>query len=163
ACACGMLSKESMATAPLMVVLYDLAFGSGTVSQTIRRRRWLYAGLSLTWIITIVILLSNPRGRSAGLTSDVSPWLYLLNQPRLIVRYLWLSVWPSSLVLDYGLPRSIGVPEALPYGLAVCGLLAASLLMWRVSRPIGFLGAWFFITLAPASSVIPVMSEVGAE
>jgi len=27
----------------------------------------------------------------------------------------------------------------------------------------GFLGAWFFLTLAPASSVVPVATEVGAE
>jgi Flp pilus assembly protein TadD len=28
---------------------------------------------------------------------------------------------------------------------------------------LGFLGAWFFITLAPASSVMPIATEVGAE
>jgi tetratricopeptide (TPR) repeat protein len=33
-----------------------------------------------------------------------------------------------------------------------------------VVRPMaGFLGAWFFITLAPASSVLPIVTEVGAE
>jgi tetratricopeptide (TPR) repeat protein len=30
-------------------------------------------------------------------------------------------------------------------------------------RVLGFLGAWFFITLAPTSSIIPIATEVGAE
>jgi protein O-mannosyl-transferase len=35
--------------------------------------------------------------------------------------------------------------------------------LWWRSRPLAFLGSWFFITLAPSSSVIPVFTEVGAE
>jgi len=29
--------------------------------------------------------------------------------------------------------------------------------------PVGFLGAWFFLTLAPTSSIMPISTEVGAE
>ena len=29
--------------------------------------------------------------------------------------------------------------------------------------PLGFPGAWFFLTLAPTSSILPIATEVGAE
>jgi hypothetical protein len=51
------------------------------------------------------------------------------------------------------------LPQAL--GIAVLGALTVVALV-RVP-PLGFLGAWFFIALAPASSVIPIATEVGAE
>jgi Flp pilus assembly protein TadD len=66
-------------------------------------------------------------------------------------------------VLDYGIPRALVLSDVLP-GLALIGALIAVTLvaLWR--RPaLGFLGAWFFITLAPASSFVPVATEVGAE
>jgi Flp pilus assembly protein TadD len=41
-------------------------------------------------------------------------------------------------------------------------ILATLYALWR--RPmVGFWGAWFFITLSPASSVVPIPTEVGAE
>ena len=43
ACAAGMACKESMATAPLMVVLYDRVFLFDSFAHAIRARRRLYA------------------------------------------------------------------------------------------------------------------------
>src|SRR6185436_20092673 len=34
---------------------------------------------------------------------------------------------------------------------------------WRWDRRLAFLGTWFFVTLAPASSIVPILTEVGAE
>jgi protein O-mannosyl-transferase len=81
----------------------------------------------------------------------------------MIATYLWLSVWPGPLVLDYGLPRAVAIRDVIPAALVVVPLLAASgvaLVRWP---RIGFLAAAFFLTLAPTSSVIPIVSEVGAE
>ena len=30
-------------------------------------------------------------------------------------RYLWLMVWPSALILDYGLPRALSVRDVLAW------------------------------------------------
>ena len=43
---------------------------------------------------------------------------------------------------------------------ALLGLTAAA---WRRRRTLAFLGTWFFVTLAPSSSVVPIATEVGAE
>src|SRR5579864_2565733 len=46
ACLAGMGCKESMATAPILVVLYDRAFVFDTWAAAFRKRRWLYLSLA---------------------------------------------------------------------------------------------------------------------
>jgi tetratricopeptide (TPR) repeat protein len=158
-----MATKESMATAPVMVLLYDVVFGAGSVRRALRQRPALYAGLALTWIIVGAIVLSGPRSRSAGLSSGVTPWNYLLNQPPVILNYLRLAVWPHPLVLDYGMPRSVAIAEVVPAAIAVIVLLAGTVALWRRHRPVAYLCTWFFVTLAPTSTVVPIATEVAAE
>jgi Flp pilus assembly protein TadD len=162
ACACGMASKESMMVAPIVVVLYDWAFEFESFGAAIRARALFYGGLATTWVIAAALLLTLPRS-TAGLSTTVGSWMYLLNQVEMIGRYLRLSVWPSDLVLDYGLPRSLSLRDVAPSALVIVALLLATLVALLRSRAIGFLAASFFLTLAPTSSVIPISSEVGAE
>ena len=163
ACALGMACKESMVTAPVMVMLYDRVFVFDSVKKALRARWPLYAGLAATWIVLAAVNWSGSRIHSAGFSTGISPWTYLLNQSVMIVRYLRLAIWPRSLVLAYGAPQPMTVGDALPYALVVIGLLAlTALALWR--RPmLGFLGAWIFITLAPTSTIVPIATEVGAE
>ncbi len=162
ACACGMASKESMVTAPVIVILYDRVFEFDSFGEAIRARKYLYAGLAATWIELAAFLWGQPRS-TAGLSTAISPWTYLLNQIQMIGRYLWLSLWPRDLILDYGLPRALAIRDVLGPAFVVIPLLiaaAVALVRWPA---IGFLAATFFLTLAPTSSVIPIASEVGAE
>jgi tetratricopeptide (TPR) repeat protein len=50
-----------------------------------------------------------------------------------------------------------------PYAIAVVALLTATIVALVRKPPLGFLGAWFFLTLAPTSSILPISTEVGAE
>ena len=163
ASAAGMACKESMVTAPVMVLLYDAVFHAGSIRGALRQRRWFYAGLAGTWIVLGFLIASGPRWRSAGFQSGISPWTYLLNQPAMILTYLRLAVWPDPLVLDYGITHPIALRDALGPSLAVVALLVVSTLAWRKSRPLGYALTWFWITLAPTSSVMPIATEVGAE
>jgi hypothetical protein len=162
-CALGMGSKESMVTAPLMVVLYDRVFVFGSIAQAVRSRARLYAGLAATWLLLAGVLWSGPRIHSAGFSTAVSPWTYLLNQAAMVTHYLWLAVWPRALVANYGWPRPLTLGDVWPQALFLVALLAATIAALRRSPPIGFLGAWFFMTLAPTSSIMPIATEVGAE
>src|SRR5580704_13655353 len=162
ACACGTASKESMVTAPAIVLLYDRAFEFDSIGEAIRARKNLYAGLAATWLELGALEWGQPRS-TVGTSTTVSGWIYLLNQVQMIARYLRLSVWPGPLVLDYGLPRAVAIRDVIPAALVVMPLLIASgVAVVRWPR-IGFLAATFFLTLAPTSSVIPITSEVGAE
>ena len=163
-CALGMACKETMVVAPIVVLLYDRTFAFGSFRVAFRQRGRYYAALCATWLVLIVLLWSSPRGDSAGFAgASVSPWTYLLNQSVMIVRYLRLAVWPRGLVLDYGEPAPVTFAEAAPTFVAVAVLLAVTIVALARKPAIGFLGAWFFLTLAPTSSIMPISTEVGAE
>jgi Flp pilus assembly protein TadD len=67
-------------------------------------------------------------------------------------------------VLDYGRTHPIAFITALPYAVPVVGLLGVVAAAWiRGRRDLAYLGAWFFLTLAPSSSIVPIATEVGAE
>ncbi|HEX3728548.1 MAG TPA: hypothetical protein VHV47_02000, partial [Opitutaceae bacterium] len=50
ACLCGMACKETMVTAPLLVLLYDRAFVGGSFREAMKRRGRYYLALAATWI-----------------------------------------------------------------------------------------------------------------
>ena len=163
ACGLGMASKETMATAPVAVLLYDAVFAAGSLSKALRDRAPLYAGLAFTWVLLAWLVADGPRWRSAGFSSGVSPSTYLLHQPAMILTYLKLVVWPSPLVFDYGRTTPIALSVAMPALLVASALLAATIAaLWKYPM-VGYLGAAFWIALAPSSSIVPIATEVGAE
>ena len=163
ACAIGMGCKESMVTAPIMVVIYDRVFVFESMRQALRERARFYTALAATWGVLAGLMWSGPRVHSAGFATNVGPWEYLLNQSVMILQYLHLSVWPGLLVINYGRPRAMTLSDVAPQAFIVTLLLLLTVVM-LVKRPkLGFLGVWFFITLAPASSIVPIATEVGAE
>jgi Flp pilus assembly protein TadD len=89
--------------------------------------------------------------------------MYLLNQAQVIVQYLRLAMWPDQLVVFYGWPVPLTLGDVFPFALGLTVLATATVVALVTAPALGFLGAWFFITLAPASSVVPIATEVGAE
>jgi tetratricopeptide (TPR) repeat protein len=161
ACAAGMACKESMVTAPVMVAIFDRVFVTPAARQAAHRGR-LYAGLAGTWVVLAQLMAARPR-TTVGFDAGVSPWTYLLNQATVIVDYLRLAIWPRGLVLDYGLPIPLSLSDVLVPGLILAGLGVVTVTALVRCPRIGFLGAWFFVTLAPTSSIVPIATEVGAE
>jgi len=164
ACLFGMASKEVMVTAPLMVLLYDRTFISGSFAQAWRRHRNFYWGLAGTWLLLAVLMLgAGNRGQSTGFGAGVTWWSYAQTQLFAIAQYLQLSLWPHPLTLDYGRGLVSQTSEILP-GAVILALLAAGTAwaLWRKPM-LGFLGAWFLVILAPSSSVVPVITQTMAE
>jgi tetratricopeptide (TPR) repeat protein len=164
-CLLGMGTKEVMVTAPLVVLLYDRTFVAGSFSSGWRQRRNHYLALAGTWLLLgwLVLRSGGARGVAAGFGRGVSWWTYLLTQCEAIILYLKLSVWPHPLVLDYGTAVVHSVADVWWQGLVVIGLMAGTL--WALVRKpvLGFAGAWFFLILAPSSSVIPLVTQTMAE
>ena len=163
ACACGMASKESMATAPVIVMLFDRIFLFDSWRQGFTARWRLYFGLAMTWWLLAYLVAPGPRSHSAGFSSGADAWVYLLNQSRMIARYVRLVFWPTDLVINYGPPVAHSLTDVLPQAAFVAALLLATMAALVRMRAVGFIGAWFFITLAPSSSVVPIATEVAAE
>ncbi len=163
ACVLGMLSKEAMASAPLVVALYDRTFVFPSWRAAWRARARLYAGLASTWVLLALLVARGPRDESVGFDLGVAWWQYLATQAGMILHYLRLTFWPEPLCLDYGRVLADSAREIVPGALVVGGLALATVWALR-ARPLpGFLGAWFFLILAPSSSVLPIVTEVGAE
>ncbi|MHC4967156.1 MAG: tetratricopeptide repeat protein [Planctomycetota bacterium] len=163
ACGLGMASKEAMVTAPLMVALYDWAYRSEPYANVLRRRLGLYAGLAATWAVLAVLMAGGPRQATVGFGHGISGWEYALNQAVAIPGYLKLVVWPDPLILDYGFPRPLTIGDTLPYAILLTVLAGAAALLLIRRPPIGYPAAWFFVILAPTSSVVPIATEVAAE
>src|SRR5260370_15862492 len=65
-CALGMGSKEVMAVAPVIALLYDRIFLARSWLELGRERWGLYTGLAAAWLILILLVISrNRRGGSA--------------------------------------------------------------------------------------------------
>ncbi len=161
-CALGMATKEVMVTAPVVLLLYDRTFVSGTF-RAAWRHRGLHYGFIATWALLFYLLQGNPlRGGTANY-EDVSSWQYLLTQCRAIVIYLKLSLWPHPLIMDYGTGFVRTLSEVWLQAVGLVALAVATIwASWR--RPVlGFLGAWFFIILSPSSSVVPLVTQTIAE
>lgn len=162
-CMLGMASKEAMVTAPVMVACYDACFRAGTLKETWRTRRGLYAALASTWVLLAVIVISGPRTKSVGFHHGVSAFEYASNQCLIVLHYLRLCFFPYPLNFDYGFVHHVPLGALMLPALALAALVAATI--WALVRvpPIGFLGAWFFGILAPTSSIVPIVTEVGSE
>jgi tetratricopeptide (TPR) repeat protein len=160
ACCLGALSKEVIAVAPLVVLLYDRAFLSGSWSKPWRQRWPLYLALLLPVGFLLFVTRNSFVGSEASSVGfamkDISAWEYLRSQPGVILHYLRLTFWPDRLILDYGWPVAES-PLAI-YGLGAVILLLLSLSLWAMWRhpKLGFLGLSFFLILAPTSSIIPI-------
>jgi tetratricopeptide (TPR) repeat protein len=167
ACALGTGTKEILVSAPLVVALHDYVFRSEAEGgfAAVWRRRWpLYAGLAATWVLLALFVASAPRAASVGFFLEGwTPWRYLITQAGVIVHYLRLVFVPWPLVLDYEWPAASSFASVLPQAAFLAGLFA--LTVWGVIRrvPAAWLGAVFFLVLAPSSSVLPIVTEVAAE
>jgi Flp pilus assembly protein TadD len=162
ACWAGSLSKEPIATAPLMVMLFHwIFFGVGLRELRGRYLRY-YGCLAASWLILALSLRGiEQRGISYG--AGVKALDYATVQVQAVMEYLRLCFWPNPLIFDRS-PLVVLDPHfSLPHGLVLALLLAAvGWGLWRRSRW-AFLGAWFFGILAPTSSVIPVVNAAVAE
>lgn len=165
ACALGTGCKEVIVGAPLLVLLFDVLFVAGSAKAAWRARRGLYCGLFASWLLIAAwVGLAQGRSDSVGFGyDDVGVWSYLTTQAWAVAHYARLSLWPHPLVFDYGVQPITELGRyALPGALVLLGL---ALTVWGLFRRsgAGYLGAWWFVILAPTSSVLPIVTELIVE
>lgn len=162
-CFFGVAAKETAVVAPFLALVYDRIFVARSWSD-VWSRRWLYAGMLLSWILLAVLVVSaGGRGGSAGFTGLVTPLGYLLSQGWAITVYFLRTLWPHPLIFDHGALSTIPLNRLiLPCG-AVGVMLCAT--VWALFRRPegGWLGVWWFCLLAPTSSIVPVVTQFMGE
>ena len=113
-------------------------------------------------------LEAHPEGGAGFAATPLTAWQYLLTQTRVIWLYLRLLAWPAGFAFDRVFAASTGVDGAVAVaGAGLLALLALAVGLWLRAeradgpRPGARLAAFgilfWFLVLAPTSSVVPVM------
>ena len=154
----GLGSKEPVVTLPAAIFLYDYLFLSHAEFRLVFSRWRFYLIYLAGASAAVVYLLIRLRGTVGGMSS----WQYFLTETRVLVRYIQLMFFPVGLNLDHDFRLSSSIFERSV--LASTGLLVALLLFgwWlRRKRPVfAFSIFWFFITMSPTSSVVPIIDVI---
>ncbi len=155
----GLLTKEIIITAPVVLLWYDRVFLAKSWKELLRRRGLLYAGLIAPMILAIVWvsgrLLSKNNTLGFGM-AQLSWWEYLQTQPIVILHYLRLAIWPDSLCFDYQWKPATNTFQIVASASVLLALIG--LCVWAIfKRPaLGFLLGSFFVILSPTSSFVPI-------
>jgi tetratricopeptide (TPR) repeat protein len=159
-----MFTKEIAFTLPIMILLYELFFLKAKNSFN-------WKGLApflLTLLIipfTIMITRSlSPVGvlRDLAKSELISPYHYFLTQLRVMLTYIRLLFIPLNQNLDYDYPiaKSIFQAPVILSALFLIFVLLAALRLFKKYRLASFGIFWFFITLLPESSIIPIKDVI---
>jgi hypothetical protein len=149
ACVLGMGSKQVMASAPLIVLLFERTFIAGSIGKALRDSWPLYVGLALGWLLLIWLNYDNPHRDSIGFHMGVPAHVWWLTQAKVFLMYVKLVIWPWPLLIHYDLPYLETLGAAWPYVafLAMLGL-GTLFLLWK-NHPVGLLGTFVFAILSP--------------
>ncbi len=154
--ALAVLSKESAAVLPMILLLYDLALVSAWRWKEIRPRLLTFHApqwatlLLLAWVFSSV---HNPHRGVFGF-GVVDRARFYLTQPLALLSYLRLYLWPSPLSIDHHFPLlTPGDPKAWLGVVSLATLLGAMLWALRRAPWLGFCAAWWFLALAPTTLV----------
>jgi tetratricopeptide (TPR) repeat protein len=159
----GMFTKENVVTLPLMILLYDFYF-----FRKEENIRWKYAlpFLLLLPLVPLTVAVAKPV-----IFSDVERLLnnplassshYLLTQFNVLVTYLRLFLFPAGLNLDYDYPVAqafLGIPTLASFSILLL-LIIMGILTFPRHRLMSFGIFWFFLTLLPESSIIPITDPI---
>jgi tetratricopeptide (TPR) repeat protein len=161
----GTLVKETIVTAPVLLLLFDRALLAGSWREAWRQRRGVYVGLAASWVLLGGLMVaSQVAQRGIGASHAIGPATYLLAEFRAVLGYARLALWPAPLVFDYGAEfyRAPAEATASAAALVLAGL-AGAIVAWRRAPRVGFVALAFFILLAPTSSVVPIALQPMAE
>jgi len=155
---CGLLalaSKEIAIVLPVVFLAYDWLLRPGADELRGRRLWRVCVPLFLLFFAAGVFRLSMLQVSSAGRPSAV---LNAETQAIVIWRYVRLLVWPFGQSIMHSVHRVTNVadPLALIAGIAIALAIAMAVRIRRSHPVVAFGIIWFFVVLAPSSSIIPL-------
>ena len=167
---CAMQSKEWAVTLPAVVLLYDYLFLSEGKLKSILSRWWAYLLVAAPWALAlskIPIFASTPSSSyGIGMTTatGITPITYLMTSMNVLWTYVRLMILPINQNLDYDYPIAktlFEFPTALSF-LGHVAVVVAAVWLYRKKgmRLIPFGLAWFYITLSPVQSFVPIVDVI---
>jgi len=158
----GLLSKEMAVSLPVMCIAYDIIFTArGNGSRSIKT--WLCYPLYGGALAAYLLIRRAVAGFVASPEQPISVGDYLMSEAKAALLYLRLLILPINQNADYDLPVTVS-PDII-VALSLIFILCVLYVLYRIGRKnpaAAFFGLWFFVTLAPESSFIPI-SDIAVE
>lgn len=153
-CAAGMATKENAAVVPVLVWLYGALFFRHPFVPRSGRIRFFLGLLAATWIVPAILVFLTLDDVAVDFRAERMP-SYFLAQPRVLLEYVYLALWPRTLHLYSNTTRfaDLGLLEIVITGVMVGAAVLATLRGLVRRRPAAFLPAAFFLLLAPTSLI----------
>jgi tetratricopeptide (TPR) repeat protein len=171
----GWGAKPTLATFPAALLLLGAAVLRPTVPVRVRAL-WSLPFWGVTLLFSARLIAGVKGGAHAGFAiPTLSARTYLLTQSRVLLTYVRLLFWPAGQNLDWTFPVSTSLfePRTLICVIAILATLGAAARLWTwsardegdpeirlLARLLSFGIAWFFLLLAPTSSVVPVADVI---
>ncbi len=158
----AMFTKEIAITLPLMILFYEFSFFKTKKGVNWKR---LVPFLLTIFIIPLTMLLTETgaeRAHELQSAPGISLIHYFLTQFRVISTYIRLVFLPvnQNLDYDYSISRSaFEVSTAFGFLFLTAILFFAQRLFFRY-RLVSFFIFWFFLTLLPESSFLPIQDVI---
>ena len=174
ALSCG--TKEIAIISPALILLVDWFLVAQGDWSSLKKRLYIHIPLALLVIIlymyflkptffTEILGLKRLAKNNIGnvITQNplekITPWMFFRSQFKVILHYLWIFIYPLSISVEYDwvLSKSFFAFDSIvPFiVLATIGLGVIKLLLKDKTSMIAFGALWFFIAIAPRSSIIP--------
>ena len=158
----GLASKEIVLTLPVMLLVYDVIYVSEwRPAGFVRRMAWPHGPY---WVVAAVVLALQLSVIGLPLPLARPVWTNLLTQTHVVLDYLQLALVPVGLTIEHSVPvySRLFEPTTLLAVLTICALAALATALARKLPALSFAILWYFVTLVPSSSVVPltaIMSE----
>ncbi len=149
----GVFSKETALTLPFAIILYEVLF-----YREEEKTRWGFIVAIVVAVAAIPLFLISKGIVASAVEGAIPRAEYMLTQPSVWLTYLGLFVLPVGQNLDYDFAISRSFFE-LPTLLSVAALVLIAFIgfkLFRTRRVLSFGIFWFFLTLLPESSILPL-------
>ncbi len=157
----ALMSKEIAITLPLVVMVIDWYFITGfkknAFAANIKKLHLPYIFVASAYFLVRFLAhgaikeFSSPGGKE-------SVYNYFITQTRVIVKYIGLTIFPGGLSSEHYVSVSKTAADPRVW-LSLAVIMLIALAAWRLrnhSRTASFFVIWFFVTLLPTSSILPL-------
>ncbi len=170
-------TKEIVVIIPLLLVLCDWFFISKNNWKSFKTRIVYHIGFAIffyllffsrfmnfsffTRAISLNMTTANNRGNilTTHAQNVIKPLEFLVSEFKVILHYLLMFIWPSiiSVEYDWKLSSSFFAADSF-FPFLILALILYTALYTTIKKKYSFIGfglLWFFITIAPRTTIIP--------
>ena len=172
----GTGTKEIFVVAPLLLLLTDWFLVAQADMQSLKSR-WYIHGIVFGIVIGVYMYFLKPSffGKLLGLkleaknnignilteTRDqkIYPLHFFMSQFKVVLHYIWMFIWPFNICVEYDwkLSTSFFAFDCIVPFLTLCAIASGLWYLFKKdkSNVLVFSALWFFVVLAPRSTIIP--------